>query len=254
MLSMPTFTKLGALALTLALSFNTTLAQQSVRRLPAKTTARPQTAPARKVSATPVRKSVAMSAPAPKTAEVTPAPEQAPVVAHQTAPQPQQPATRTTTAARPRASVAHGKRNVYLNAGVGLATYYGGGFPIGVSMEVDAKNNFSVGGSIDYYHYNYGYYSGGYNFVYAGARGSYHLGEALNVQSRDFDPYIGATLGFRYAGTGGSYSYYDGYGYNSGLYVGIHLGARMMFSQNIGAFAEVGYGVSAVKLGLAAKF
>ena len=198
MLSTPTFTKLGVLALTVALSLNTTLAQQSVRRLPAKPAARPQTTPIKKVSATPVRKPVATPAPAPKTAEVTSTPEQTPVVAHQVAPQPQ-PVTRTAAAARPR-SVAHGKRNVYLNAGVGLATYYGAGFPIGVSVEVEAKNNFSVGGSVDYYHYNYGYYSGGYNFVYAGARGSYHLGEALNTQSRDFDPIYRRDTGFPLCG------------------------------------------------------
>ncbi|GAB4019057.1 hypothetical protein GCM10028773_20920 [Spirosoma koreense] len=131
-----------------------------------------------------------------------------------------------------------------------MATYYASGFPIGVSAEVEAKNGFSVGGSIDYYHYNYGYYSGGYNFVYAGARASYHF----PTQSSNFDPYIGATLGFRFAGDSGGYGYYyDNYGYNSGLYVGVHLGARCYFSPKVGAFAEVGYGVSAVKLGIAAK-
>lgn len=251
---MPAFTKLGVLALAVPLSINLAVAQQSVRRLPAKATAQSQTSSVRKVAATPVRRSVATSAPAPKTTDVTSVPEQTPAVARQAETQPQSPPLTRTTSARPQMSMAHGKRNVYLNAGVGLATYYAGGFPIGVSVEVEAKNNFSVGGSIDYYRYSYGYYSGGYNFIYAGARGSYHLGEALNVQSRDFDPYIGATLGFRYAGAGGSYSYADGYGYNSGLYVGIHVGARLMLSQNMGAFAEVGYGVSAVKLGLAAKF
>ncbi|UFH51907.1 hypothetical protein [Spirosoma sp. KNUC1025] len=258
MQSMPaTFTKLGLLSLTIALSISTTLAQQPVRRTASKTAVRPKTASASRVSPAPARKPVATSTAAPKPQAQSAAPVQAaapaPVETRQAPPQ-QQPAARN-TAARPRVSMAHHGRNVYVNAGVGLATYYGGGFPIGVSVEVDAKNNFSVGGSIDYYHYNYGYYSGGYNFVYAGARGSYHF----NTKNSSFDPYIGATLGFRYAGYKDSYgySYYDGYysgGYNSGLYVGIHLGSRFMFSPKVGAFAEVGYGVSALKLGLAAKF
>ncbi|MBD2756816.1 hypothetical protein [Spirosoma validum] len=250
---MPTFTKLGVFALTVALSMNTALAQQPVRKTAAKPAVRPRTATAARPAATQVRKPAA--APVAQQTQAAPvytqAPAPAPVETRQAPPQ-QQPVTRTTYA-RPRSSSARNGRNVYMNAGVGLATYYGGGFPIGVSVEVDAKNNFSVGGSVDYYHYNYGYYSGGYNFIYAGARGSYHF----PTQNSTFDPYIGATLGFRYAGYKDSYgsSYYDyGGGYNSGLYVGVHIGARFMFSEKIGAFAELGYGVSALKVGLAAKF
>lgn len=252
MLSMPTITKLGTLALAVTLSISTTLAQTPVRRTAQKPSVRPYTRSTKQATPTPVRKPAVASV-AQKTQAPAPVytPPPASVETQQAAPQ--QSVTRTSPA-RPRVSMARNGRNVYLNAGVGLATYYGGGFPIGVSVEVDAKNNFSVGGSIDYYHYNYGYYSGGYNFIYAGARGSYHF----PTQNKSFDPYIGATLGFRYAGYKDSsgYSYYDGYSssYNSGLYVGIHLGARFMFSEKIGAFAELGYGVSAVKLGLAAKF
>lgn len=140
-------------------------------------------------------------------------------------------------------------RNKYLNVGVGVAAYYGAGLPLGASFEVDVKNNFSVGGSFDYLRY-----SGGYTFIYVGGRASYHLGDVLNVQDQKFDPYIGATLGFRHTGYDNSYGYYDYGSYNSGLYLGIHLGSRYYFSDKIGGFAEVGYGVSALKLGLAAKF
>ncbi|MVM38602.1 hypothetical protein GO730_15290 [Spirosoma sp. HMF3257] len=73
------------------------------------------------------------------------------------------------------------------------------------------------------------------------------------METSSFDPYIGASLGFRYAGSGYSDYYYSS-SYNSGLWVGLHLGARFMFSPKVGAFTEVGYGVSAVKLGLTAKF
>lgn len=248
---MSTFTKLGALVLTVALSINTTLAQQTVRRPATKTAVRPKISSTSQATSTQARKPAVTQNKQAAAPVYTQTPTPAPSETRQAAVQ-QQPVARTTSP-RPRVSMARRGRTVYLNAGVGLATYYGGGFPIGVSVEVEAKNNFSVGGSIDYYHYNYGYYSGGYNFIYAGARGSYHI----PTQSSNFDPYIGATLGFRYAGYKDSsgYSYYDNYsgGYNSGLYVGVHLGARLMFSPKVGAFAEAGYGVSALKLGITAK-
>lgn len=144
-------------------------------------------------------------------------------------------------------------KHKYLNVGIGLGAYYGGGLPLGVSFEVDTKNNISVGGSVDYFRYNPGGY--GYTFLYAGGRASYHLGELLDVSTNKFDPYVGATLGLRYAGYHNSYGY-DNYvsPYNSGLFLGIHLGSRYMFSEKVGGFAEVGYGVSALRLGVAAKF
>lgn len=177
---------------------------------------------------------------------------------------------RETTANRPAAYAAQpsrsgvatspsvsGPRNKYLNVGVGLAAYYGGGLPLGASFEVDLKDNISIGGSVDYmrYGYNSGGYKWNYTFVYAGARASYHLAEVLNVADGKFDPYAGATLGLRYAGYSDNYGY-DNYvsPYNSGLYLGIHVGARYLFNEKLGGFAEVGYGVSALRLGLTAKF
>ena len=250
MSSMQTITKLGALALTLALTVSTTLAQQPVRKPVAKAAPRPHESTS-KVATTPV---AATTTPKVQPQESAPVANTALAVTHQTQPQ-SQPVTRSVSTTRHRTT---GKHDVYLNAGIGLATYYGGGVPIGLSVEVAGKNNFSVGGSIDYFRYNNGYYSSGYTFIYAGARASYHLGEALNVQNNSFDPYVGATLGFRHAGYSDSYgySYYDGYSssYNSGLFIGIHAGARFLFSPKVGAFAELGYGVSALKLGLTAKF
>jgi hypothetical protein len=263
---MQTITRLAILALAVACSVGSVLAQQPVRRTPVKAATRPASAtkttrrvvsPAKKpaVAATShtaaVKQEPQQEAPAAK-----PAP--APVVARQTESH-SQPATQAAPVRSRSTSVGHssGHKHVYVNAGVGLATYYGGGLPLGVSAEMDVKNNFSVGGSIDYFRYNYGYYSGGYTFIYAGARASYHLGDALNVENANFDPYIGASLGFRHARYRDSYGYsYSDYGngYNSGIWLGIHAGARYLFSPKVGAFAEVGYGVSALKVGLTAKF
>ena len=254
---MKTITQFTTLALAIVLSAGSALAQQPVRRTAPKTAVRPH-ASASLTSVGQTKKPAVAPAPTTKT-EVqpqAPAPKPTPVVARQTETRPQAAAQSAPAPARRPARLAN-DRHIYVNAGIGLAAYYGGGLPVGASVEVDLKNNFSVGGSFDYFRYNYGYYSGRYTFIYAGARASYHLAEALNVQDKNFDPYIGATVGFRHAGYRDSYGYsYSDYGsgYNSGLWVGIHAGARYLFSPKIGAFAEVGYGVSALKLGLTAKF
>jgi hypothetical protein len=151
-------------------------------------------------------------------------------------------------------------RNKYLNAGIGLGAYTAGGIPIGASFEVDVKDNISVGGFFDYarYGYRYGGYRWNYNFLYFGARGSYHLGQLLrdlDMSGSKWDPYAGVSLGIRTA------SYSDNTGtdtftspYSGGAFLGIHAGSRYMFSDKAGAFAEVGYGVSALRLGFTAKF
>ena len=240
------------LALAIILSGGTAFAQQSVQ----KTTKAPVRHAVTKTTTAQAKKpavATTVAKPQPQT-QSAPTPGPAPVIAQQTEARPQ-PVTHSSPVRSHAAASSH--RPVYLNAGVGVATYYGGGFPLGVSVEAGLKNNFSVGGSVDFIRYNYGYYSGAYTFVLGAARASYHLGEALGVQNDNFDPYIGASLGFRYANYRDSYGYsYSDYGssYNSGLWLGIHVGARYFFSPKVGGFAEVGYGVSALKLGVTAKF
>ena len=41
---------------------------------------------------------------------------------------------------------------------------------------------------------------------------------------------------------------------NTKLAYGIFVGGRYMFHENIGAFAEIGWGVSAINIGLSLKF
>lgn len=266
-----TRSNLLALTLTILCTTGSAFAQQTRSSAPAKrptATASTQTTSAR--PATPSQRNAVTptATPASKPADkaVTAAPAPTPAKAAETpAPAPEKPRpgvqTATTRTAPARAASAPkglgSTRQKYLNAGIGLAAYYGGGLPLGASFEVDIKDNISVGGSVDFF--RYGYNSGGYRwnytFVYAGARGSYHLGEVLNIGDSKFDPYVGATLGFRYAGYNDNYNYgYDYVSpYNSGLFLGAHLGSRYMFSPKVGAFAEVGYGVSALRLGITAK-
>jgi hypothetical protein len=155
---------------------------------------------------------------------------------------------------------ANASRNKYLNAGIGLAAYTAGGLPIGASFEVGIKENISVGAFFDYarYGYNYGGYKWHYNFLYFGARGSYQLSsllEELNMDNSKLEPYAGLSLGIRTAFYTSNVEDDDfDSPYGGGVFLGVHAGSRYMFSEKLGAFAEVGYGVSALKLGISAKF
>ena len=155
---------------------------------------------------------------------------------------------------------AQSARPKYLNAGIGLAAYTAGGIPIGASLEVGIKENISVGAFVDYsrYGYNWGSYKWHYNFLYFGARGSYQLGqllEELNIANDKLEPYAGLSLGIRSAFYTDNDEVDDfNSPYSGGVFLGLHAGSRYMFSDKIGAFAEVGYGVSALRLGVTAKF
>lgn len=144
-----------------------------------------------------------------------------------------------------------------INAGIGLGTYTYRGLPIGASFEYAVKDNFSVGGSFDFsrYGYNSGGYKWNYTFLFFTARGTYHFGELLNVGDSNFDPYAGLSLGIRTSSYRDSYGsssdYYSPYG--NSLFLGLHLGSRYMFSEQFGGFAEVGYGVAVLRVGLTAK-
>jgi hypothetical protein len=146
-----------------------------------------------------------------------------------------------------------------LNAGVGLAAYYGGGFPIGASFEVGITDEISVGAQIDYYSWTYGFssiYNPRYTFIPIAVRGSYHVNELLNLGNDKLDLYGGAALGYYIS----SYSDNTGYtglynnGYGGRLLFNIHAGGRYYFKENLGAFAELGYGVAALKVGVTFKF
>lgn len=89
-----------------------------------------------------------------------------------------------------------------------------------------------------------------------GVRGTYHL-TILKDKNNKFDPYAGLTLGFRI----NSYrdTYYDDKSYNFN-YVnghpiyGVFAGAKYNFKKNFGAFAEVGYDISFLRLGINFNF
>ncbi len=162
----------------------------------------------------------------------------------------------TTTFAQKTGGFAKGDK--LLNIGVGVNSYYNSGFPLGASFEVGVTDDISVGANVDYLGSKYSGFGYEYKFttIYFGARGSYHFNEILNIDNDKIDLYAGATVGFR------SFTFKDKYSgetltgtYGSGVYLGGYLGGKYYFTNNIGAFAEVGaIGSTNVRLGVGFKF
>ncbi|MCE7862868.1 MAG: hypothetical protein DYG99_04915 [Bacteroidetes bacterium CHB5] len=156
-----------------------------------------------------------------------------------------------------QASAQFTKGDNLVNLGVGINSYYNGGIPIGASYEYGITEDISVGVGVDYlsHRYNYGASRYGFNIFYLGARGSYHFNRLLNLNVEELDIYGGAQLGYR------SFTWKDSFGgsagdtYESGLFFGIHAGARYYFKPGLGAFLELGAGGSGnARLGVAFKF
>lgn len=163
-----------------------------------------------------------------------------------------------------------------LNVGIGLlptfyASTYKAGLPlIGASFEVGLNDKISLGGYAGYSTSSYSIASpyvttGGtvsnYNYTYnlsyliIGPRVGYHF-HLLDKA----DTYAGAMLGYNVATVSfttdapTSAALPTATASAGGLAYAIYAGIRYPFTPRIGAFAEIGYGVSVLQLGLNAKF
>lgn len=98
-------------------------------------------------------------------------------------------------------------------------------------------------------------YTQKWGYTIIGIRSAYHYN---GINSDKFDVYGGAMLSFNIL----NYSYKDNDGnstsgtgnYGSAAGFTFYVGGRYFFTPNIAAFAELGYGVSYLTLGLAFKF
>lgn len=150
------------------------------------------------------------------------------------------------------------------NAGIGLGTALGGlgkARPaISVSLDhgmwdVGGPGVISLGGYIGNTGYKYTDlgYTAKWNYTIVGARGAYHYNGFTNVPN--LDVYGGIMLGYnivKYSSEGDDDSMANSYG--SGLGFSGFLGGRWLFSEQIGAYAELGYGVSVLNAGITFKF
>ena len=141
-----------------------------------------------------------------------------------------------------------------LNIGIGVNSHYSGGIPLGASLEFGITDDISVGANVDYLSYKY---ASDFKFtaVYFGARANYHFNEILNINNNNVDLYGGLTLGYR------SFTWKDsnfentlGKSYGSQIYLGAQIGGKYYFSDNVGAFLELGeLGSSNARIGVAFK-
>jgi outer membrane protein W len=153
-----------------------------------------------------------------------------------------------------------------LNAYSANEGYKFSGFgPAFLSYERGVTDNIGVGVSISYSTYGAkwikDYTVQAYDYSYRWttlaimARGAYHF----NVSNDKFDPYAGVGLGFMkfgYKWTTEDPSFNEA---NNNVSLGtpfgyqIFAGARYMFSDKVGGYAEVGYGLSVANFGLTVK-
>jgi hypothetical protein len=235
-----------------------------VKPTTAKTTTKVPTAKPANTKATPARTSSTSSAtkpaskPATTTAPATPAPTPAatpkleiPGVAAQKAP----------SFAKGTVAVSLG---IGLGIGYGYSTAFGGSLKSSPALSLSAEKGIvegigpgiiSVGGLLGYKSYSYEWadYKSSWKNIYVSARGAYHYNFTDNPK---IDTYAGVSLAARIEKYSTNYSgvaYNDSYG-NTSLEAGIFLGGRYLLTEKIGAFAELGYDMSYLKLGATAKF
>ena len=161
------------------------------------------------------------------------------------------------------------KGDKVLNVGVGLGGNLGGsGYkstipPISISGEYgltdallkNGKGYVGVGGYLAYtankYTNTYAGHEYGwkYSYIIIGARGAFHYQLVDKL-----DTYAGVMLGYNIASSS-AFGDWTGSGDSVGgfTYSGF-IGARYFFTDKFAAFAEVGYGIANLELGLAVKF
>ena len=154
-----------------------------------------------------------------------------------------------------------------ISAGVGLGSTLGGFNRAtqapAISLQYErgmweAGNSgaISLGGYVGFQgnKYRASSYTESWNYTIIGVRSAYHY---QGIQNDDLDLYGGLMLSYNYLNykvrdhSGGVYN--SGLSYGSTAVFGLYLGARYYFSPNFGGFAELGYGVSYLNLGIALR-
>jgi hypothetical protein len=159
-----------------------------------------------------------------------------------------------------------------VSAGIGLGSSIGsfsyGSQTPGISLQyergvwdIGGPGVISLGGYAGRKSYKYSGSSGSFkydekwNYTIIGVRSAYHYN---GIDNENFDVYGGVMLSYNIL----NYKYSDnssGSGtlqkgsYGSGAGFTAYIGGRYLFTDHIGAFAELGYGVSYLTLGLAVK-
>ena len=137
-----------------------------------------------------------------------------------------------------------------VQAGIGLGSSFG--TPIGLGYEYGMSEKIGLGAYVGYASQSYSVpFFGDYKVtnILVGVKGNYHF-----FQSDKIDAYGGLLLGYDVASskwtTANTIAIPTTYG---GIVFGGSVGARYYFTDNIAAFAELGYGLGYLNAGLAYK-
>jgi hypothetical protein len=160
-----------------------------------------------------------------------------------------------------------------ISAGVGLGGHYGSysyasqtpslslQYEKGI-WDIPGPGVISLGGYAGIKGYKNSSSSGSYhytekwNYTVIGVRSAYHY-NGINIEK--LDVYGGVMLSYnilsyKYTDNSGGSSTYRGGSYGSTLGFSAYAGGRYLFTEQLAAFAELGFGVSYLTLGLAYKF
>ena len=154
------------------------------------------------------------------------------------------------------------KGTTAINAGIGLGSYYSGITipPLSVSLDYGVADNLingnngsiSVGGFAGYAASSFsGWTADKVTVSYAvlGGRGAFHYQFAPKL-----DTYAGLMLSYNLASSSWSGEAIPGVkAASSDIGITAYLGARYFFTESVGAFAELGYGISNLNLGVTFK-
>ncbi len=191
----------------------------------------------------------------------------APVVVRPATP----PAPQPTPAVLPAkaAAGAFGVGTTAANLGIGVGNRYGFGTGVGLlggsssvspalSLSVErgvvplGPGILGVGAFLGYQGASFDFGGGDkwhFTDLILAARGVFHI-----PATPELDVYGGLNLGLRYTRVGVEGSTFLAPASSADLATGIFVGGRYFFSENIGAFGELGYDQSYLKVGLTAKF
>lgn len=138
-------------------------------------------------------------------------------------------------------SFEEGTQVVQLGVGVGgdVGTPFSGGYEYGISDKI------GVGATFGYSSYDLGFYK--YTSILLGAKGNYHF-----YTTDKFDAYGGLSLIYNKLSTDSTGPFGITPSGSGIVFVG-QLGARYYFSDSIGAFAELGYGLANLNVGVVFK-
>lgn len=145
------------------------------------------------------------------------------------------------------------KGNQQLSAGLGFSSW---GIPVFATYEYCVAPNFTIGGDFSYRNYKerWNRYDWNHHIIGLVAVGNYHFTDLLEIPT-NIDLYAGANLGFVI------YDTYDGPNdieyngdYSSGLGLGIQVGGRYYFNDNIGIMLQFGGGNTAANGRIGASF